>query len=111
MFLLETMLRDVHLTADIVHGMACFDLHVLVSLPMEQVSFCFNALFQTICLGGVVQRASESDYRDEYVEFVEYLRTSVAHFKDQPGQVTDIVSFLIVLSACGVARIYFNSSG
>ena len=51
-FLLETMLLDVHLTADVVQEMACFDPHVLASLPMEQVSFCFNALFQTFCLRG-----------------------------------------------------------
>ena len=44
-FLLEAILRDIHLTADIVHGMACFDLHVLLSLPMDQVTFCFSALF------------------------------------------------------------------
>ena len=96
-YLLETLLRDVHLTADIVHGMACFDPHVLVSLPMDQVNFCFAALFQTFCLRGWVQRASESDYRDEYVEFVEYFRTSFPHLKDQPGQVKDIVGFLIAL--------------
>ena len=51
-FLLATMLGDVHLTADFVHAMACFDPHVLVSLPMEQVSFSFNALFQKFCLRG-----------------------------------------------------------
>ena len=41
-FLLETILRDVHLTADIVHGLACFDPHTLVSLSMEQVTFCLE---------------------------------------------------------------------
>ena len=95
--LLTILLCDVHLTADIVHGMACFDPHVLVSLPMEQVTFCFSALFQTFCLRGWVQQASESDYRDEYIEFVEYFRTSFSHLQDQPGQVKDIVRFLIVL--------------
>ena len=92
-------MRDVHLIADIVNGMSCFDHHFLVSLPMEQVSFCFTALFQTFCLRGCVQRASESDYRDEYMEFVEYSRTSFLHLKDQPGLVKDVVGFLIVLPA------------
>ena len=98
-FLLEAILRDVHLTADIVHGLACFDPHVLVSLAMEQVSFCFGALFQSFCLRGWVQRSSESDFRDEYMEFVDYFRANFPQLKDQPGQMKDIVSFLIVLPA------------
>ena len=65
-----------NLTADIVHGLACFDPHVLASLAMEQVTFCFGSLFQSFCLRGWVQRSSESDYRDEYMEFLDYFRAS-----------------------------------
>ena len=90
-FQLEAILRDVHLTADIVHGLACFDPHVLVSLAMDQVSFCFGALFQSFCLRGWVQRSSESDFRDEYMEFVDYFRANFPQLKDQPGQMKDVI--------------------
>ena len=70
-----------NLTADIVHGLACFDPHVLASLAMEQVTFCFGALFQSFCLRGWVQRSSESDYRDEYIEFLDYFRASFPQLK------------------------------
>ena len=56
-FLLETMLRDIHPTADVVHGLVSFDPRVLTSLPMNQVTFCFGALFRTFCLRGWVQRS------------------------------------------------------
>ena len=36
--LLEDALGDVRVTMDIVQGMSCFDPHVLLSQPYEQVS-------------------------------------------------------------------------
>ena len=41
--LLESLLRNVHFTANIVHGMGCFDPHVLLSLPLDQVTFSFDS--------------------------------------------------------------------
>ena len=63
--LLETMLRDIHFTADIIHGMGCFDPHLLLSLPLDQVTFCFNALFNSFRLRGWVAESAMQDYRDE----------------------------------------------
>ena len=48
---------------------------------------------------GWVQRSSESDYRDEYMEFVDYFRFNFPQLKDQLGQLKDVVNFLIVLPA------------
>ena len=107
-FLLETFLRDVHLTADIVHGLACFDPHTLVSLSMDQVTFCFGALFQTFCLRGWIQRSLEPDYRDEYLEFVDYFRANFPQFKDMPGQMKDVVSFLVALPAMRTRKNLFH---
>ena len=107
-FLLETILRDVHLTADIVHGLACFDPHTLVSLPMEQVTFCFGALFQAFALRGWVQRSSEADYRDEYMEFVDHFRANFPQLKDVPGQMKDMVGFLVALPALRSRKSLFH---
>ena len=43
--LLEALLQDIHFTADIIHGMGCFDPRVLLSLPLEQATFA-----STLCL-------------------------------------------------------------
>ena len=99
-----------NLTADIVHGFACFDPQVLASMAMEQVTFCFGALFQSFCLRGWVQRFSESDYRDEYMKFLDYFRASFPQLKDQPGQIKDVVNFLLISRPYVIVRIYFTCS-
>ena len=63
--LLEALLEDIYFTADIVHGMGCFDPHVLLSLPLEQATFCFNALFDSFRLRGWVDMAVKNDYQEE----------------------------------------------
>ena len=65
-FLLDSLLKDIRLTAGIVRGMACFDLTVLLTLPMEQASFCFRALFHSFQLRGWVLAADEPGYREKY---------------------------------------------
>ena len=74
--LLESLLRNIHFTANIVHGMGCFDPHVLLSLTVDQVSFCFDSLYNSFCVRGWLEEASKSDCRDEYFEFVDYLRNA-----------------------------------
>ena len=95
--LLETLLEDIHFTADIVHGMGCFDPHVLLSLPLEQATFCFNALFDSFHLRGWVDLADKSDYQEEYFEFIDLFRNTCDTVKNAPNTIVDMLDFLIAL--------------
>ena len=97
--LFGSLLRDIHFTANIVHGMASFDPHVLLVLPLDQVSFCFNALYDSFRLRGWVDESSRSDCRDEYFEFVDYFRKTYSSIKSSPGTIADILDFLVPIPA------------
>ena len=97
--LLGSLLRDINFTANIVHGMGSFDPHVLLTLPLEQVSFCFNALYDSFRLRGWVDEASRGDCRDEYFEFVDYFRQTYPSIKSSPGTIVDVLDFLIPIPA------------
>ena len=97
--LLGSLLRDIHFSANIVHGMGSFDPHVLLTLPLEQASFCFNALYDSFRLRGWVDESSRSDCRDEYFEFVDYFRETYPSITFSPGTVADILDFLIPIPA------------
>ena len=97
--LLESLLQDIHFNADLVHGMACFDPYVLLSLALDQFSFCFNALYDSFRLQGWVSEASLSDYRDEYFEFVEYLSIAYSGIKNAAGTIPDVLDLLTSMPA------------
>ena len=97
-FLLDSLLYDIRLTAGIVRGMASFDLIVLLTQPMEQALFCFRALYHSFQLRGWVLAADESEYREEHVEFIDHFRSSCGSFR-APELVTDVVDFLIPMPA------------
>ena len=78
-FVLDSFLKDIRVTAGIVRGMASFDATVLLSQPMDQTLFCFQALYHSFHLRGWVQEADETDYREEYVEFLDQFRYSHGH--------------------------------
>ena len=99
MSLLESLLHNVHFTANIVHGMGCFDPHVLLSLPLDQVSFCFDSLYDRFRVRGWVDEASKSNCRDEYFKFVDYLRSAYSSMEDSPGTIPDMLDFLVPMSA------------
>ena len=92
--LLETMLRDIHFTADIIHGMGCFDPHLLLSLPLDEVTFCFNALSNSFRLRGWVAESAMQEYRNEYFEFVDHFRKTYSGIKDAPATIPDVLELL-----------------
>ena len=95
--LLVTLLEDIHFTADIVHGMGCFDPHVLLSLPLEQATFCFNALFNSFHLRGWVGMSVKPDYQEEYFEFIDLFRSTCGTVKNAPHTIGDMLDFLIAM--------------
>ena len=54
-FVFDSLLKDIQLTAGIVRGLGSFDLTVLQTQPMEQALFCFRALFHSFQIRGWVQ--------------------------------------------------------
>ena len=97
--LLGSLLQDIHFTANIVHGMGSFDPHVLLTLPLEQVTFCFNALYDSFRLRGWVDESSRGECRDEYLEFVDYFRKAYPSIKSSPGTIADMLDFLVPIPA------------
>ena len=97
-YLLDSLLKDVRLTAGIVRGMASFDLTVLLTQPMDQALFCFRALYRSFQLRGWVAESDESEYREDYVEFIDHLRNTCSSFRDTE-LITDVVDFLLPMPA------------
>ena len=97
-FVLDSLLKDIRLTAGIVRGMASFDLTVLLTQPMDQDLFCFRALYHSFQIRGWVQEADEIDYREEYVEFLDQLRNTHGHLRTA-DLVPDVVDLFVSLPA------------
>ena len=93
--LLEVFLADISLNADIVRGLGSFDPVALLSLPLEQATDCFSALYRSFSLRGWLENSPEADARDEYIDFVEYFRQASSGAKDTPEVFTDMVAFLM----------------
>ena len=62
--LLDSLLRVIHFTANIVHGMGCIDPHVPLTLPLKQATFCFNALFDSFRLRSWLDESSKDECQD-----------------------------------------------
>ena len=97
-FVIDSLLKDIRLTAGIVRGLGSFDLTVLQTQPMEQALFCFRALFHSFQIRGWVQENEESEYREEYVELLDHLRHSCGPLRT-PESVPDMVDLLISMPA------------
>ena len=97
--ILDSLLGDIRLTAHIVRGMVTFDLTVLSTQPMDQALFCFTSLFNTFQMRGWVSGDSESEYRDEYVGFVDDFRNTCPSLLNSPELVHDVTAFLIGMPA------------
>ena len=95
--LLKVFLADISLNAGIVRGLASFDPVALLSLPLEQATYCFSAFYRSFSLRGWLENSQETDARDEYVDFLEYFRNANSGAKDIPEVFTDMVAFLMGL--------------
>ena len=93
--LLKVFLADISFNAGIVRGLGSFDPVALLSLPLEQATYCFSAIYRSFSLRGWFENSPEADARDEYVDFVEYLCQANSGAKDTPEVFTDMVAFLM----------------
>ena len=79
--------------------MGCFDPRVLLSLPLDQVSFCFDSLYDSFRVRCWVAEASKSECRDGYFDFVDYLRIACSCMEDSPSTIPDMLDFLVPMHA------------
>ena len=94
-YLLEAFLSGISLNAGIVRGLGSFDAVALLSLPVDQATYCFSALYWSFSLRGWLENSPESDARDEYIDFLECFRKKYSGMKDTPEVFTDMVAFLM----------------
>ena len=92
--LLENLLGHFSLNADIVRGMARFGPHLLVTVPLDQASFCFAALYRSFSLRGWLEGSPEDDCFNEYLEFVGHFRQLYSCLQNSPGGFTNMVEIL-----------------
>ena len=97
-YLLEVFFSDISLNAGIVRGLSSFDPVALLSLPIDQATYCFSFLYQSFSLRGWLDNSPESDARNRYVDFLEYLRKTYSGMKDSQEVFTDVVAFLIKMT-------------
>ena len=93
-YLLEKLPAHHSINAEIVKGMASFDSHILLSLPRDQATYCYRALYNSFNLRGWLEGSSEDDCRDEYLEFVDLFREKYATLEDSRDGFTDMVELL-----------------
>ena len=82
-------------TSDIVKGLASFDPHVLFVLPLSQASTSFGYLYRSFSHRGWVATSEEELCHDEYLTFIDHLRTSYPDQRLAPDVIPDIVQFLV----------------
>ena len=93
--LLKVFLADISLNAGIVRGLGSFDPVALLSLLLEQATYCFSALYRSFSLRGWLENSPEADARDEYIDFVEHFRQANSGAKDTPEVFSDMIAFLM----------------
>ena len=79
--------------------MGCFDPHMLNYLPLDQVHFCFDSLYNSFRVRGWVDGDSKSDCLDECFKFVVFRRSAYSSMKDSPSTIPDILDFLVPMPA------------
>ena len=105
--LLKVFLSDISLNAGIVRGLGIFDPVALLSLRIDQATYCSSALYRSFSLRGWPENYPQSDARDENVDFLECFRKANSGVKDTPEVFTDMVSFLIGMPELKMRRHLF----
>ena len=93
-YLLDAILRQSGLNSDIVKGLAAFDPFILHKRPTEVALRHFETLYTTFLLRSWVTSAVEFIYRTEYLELLDYLRSTYLPNFDFTETSQDLIGFL-----------------
>ena len=96
-FLINEVLKRVGLTSNIVKGLAAFDPFIMFKRPMDVALKHLEMRYSTFALRSWVPSANESLCRDQYMQLLDYLRTSFGPNFDLTGTSSDLIEFLVGL--------------
>ena len=91
-FLVKSTQGLTRFTSDIVKGLSSFDLVVMLVDHLENASYCFKQLFTSFRLRGVFQSDEESVYTEEYLSFLDVIRSS--HPDNQQPKLLIVIEFV-----------------
>ena len=81
-------------TSDIVRGLGSFDLDVMLVDPLENAIYCFKQLFTSFRLRGVFQADEESIFTEEYLSFLDIVRSSHPDIQQPKLLIADAIHFV-----------------
>ena len=96
-FLLDATFRQSGLNSDVVKGLAAFDPFILHKRPTEVALRHFETLYTTFLLRSWVSSADESVYQTEYLELLDYLRSTYPANFDITETSQELIGFLMSL--------------
>ena len=94
LFLCTSIQGQISGVTDLVKGLSCFDPQVLLVSPLEMATASFTALFQNFCLRKWFEKSQELACHDEYLSFLQQLRSSYPDHSRTAGTITNSVKFL-----------------
>ena len=96
-YLLDEFLRQSGFNSDIVKGLAAFHPLIIFKRPNEITLRHFEALYTTFLLRAWVTSADESAYRYEYLELLDYLRSTYRPDSSLEESSRDLIEILVRL--------------
>ena len=85
------------LTNDLVKGLGCFDLEILLLGPIAYATYCHAQLFTSFRLRGYFTTDQETASGEEYLSFLDDLRRSYSDVAQPTLLIPDTVKFLVEL--------------
>ena len=99
LFLCTSIQSQISGITDLVKGLSSFDPQVLFTFPLAQASASFSALFQNFRLRRWFEDTQELACHDEYLSFVQHLRSRYPDRVRTFSTISNTVKFLSGLSA------------
>ena len=81
-------------TSDIVRGLGSFDSDVMLVDPLEHAIYYFKQLFTSFRLRGVFQADEESIFTEEYLLFLDIIRSSHPDIRQPKLLIADVIHFV-----------------
>ena len=85
------------LTNDLVKGLGCFDLEIILLGPIAHATYCHTQLFTSFRLRGHFTMGQETASGEEYLSFVDDLRRTYSDLAQPTLLIPDTVKFLVEL--------------
>ena len=87
------------MTTKNVQGIACFDAHVMVEMPLDFATRCLSDLYRGFKVRGWVQDTSEQECGDDHIGVLSLPHRTKASLSSRPNAFLDMVKLLSKLPA------------